>query len=484
MKGLKGIIASTLVLLGLASFAQNETDALRYSQYDMTGTARNVGLGGAMSALGADLSAMSVNPAGVGVFNRSEMGISTQLGIGFTNGTFLGQESSDSKANFNIGNAGAVLRIKNKRGNQESVNRWKSFAIGLNYTRLQNFHRNTSLSGTNNASSLVDEYVAAANGYAPGELPSVSPFGANLAWESYLIDENGSGGYSQNILPNYGQEQRITENTQGAMAQADLLFGGNYANTLYIGGSIGYQNVNFRREQTHTEVAPSESSTDFNNFSRTEYLRTTGSGVNLKFGLIYRPLDWFRMGASVHTPTFFNMRESFSTNVHSNFDTGSYSIASPEGSFEYKLTTPFRANGGLAFVIARMAVISAEYEYVDYSSARFRSSNTFLTAENENVRARLHWVGNVKAGVEVKLGVFSLRGGFAMNGDPYTGGYSLRDSRYSLGVGWKFRHFIFDVTYLMQNREQDYVVYSTDLVPPAEIQTQTHSLMGSVGVRF
>ena len=485
MKGIQSIWTATLMMMAVISYGQNETDALRYSQFDMTGTARNVGLGGAMTALGADLSAMTVNPAGVGVFNRSEMGITTQLGIGFTNGTFLGQESSASKSNFNVGNAGFVIRIKNRRGNEESVNGWKSFSLGLNYTRLQNFHRNTSLSGENNSSSLIDEYVAAANGYSPDQLPDASPFGANLAWQTWLIDQYGPlSDYHRNVLPNYGQEQRITETTSGAISQADLLFGGNYSNTLYIGGSIGYQNVNYRKEQDHSEVAPFDSTNGFNNFSRIDYLRTTGSGVNLKFGLIYRPVDWFRVGASIHSPTFFSMKENFSSTIISNFDTASFSYSSPEGYFDYRLTTPFRANGGIAFVIAKMAVVSVDYEYVNYSSARFRSSNTFLTAENANVRSRLHWAGNIKAGAEVKLGKFSLRGGFGMNADPYSGMLSLRDSRYSLGVGWKFRHFYVDVTYLLQNQEQDYVVYNLDLVPPAEVQTRTHSLMGSVGVRF
>lgn len=475
-------ITFSLALVSVLGFAQNEIDALRYSENDITGTARFMGLSGAMSAMGNDLSAITVNPAGVAVFNKTQLGFSTGIAGIETEGSFLGQNSSDLRMNLNIGNAGFVARFK-RRNQAAGTQGWKGFSMGLNYTRLQSYHRNSYFEGVNYNSSLIDQYVYDAEGT---EFTQLNAFGSDLAWRTWLIDTSagGTSSYDRNVLDNYGQIQQVQETTKGFKGQADLTFGGNYANTLYIGGSIGYQHINFRSERNHTEVAPDDTSSLFREFTRTDYLRTSGAGVNLKFGLIYRPADWFRIGASIHSPTFFNMEENYSSAITSTFDTISYSAASPEGAYDYRLQTPFRAIGGLAFVVARMAVISMEYEHVDYSMARFRASDYSFSTENTNIKNSLKSVGNIRAGVEVKLKSFLIRGGFGMNSDPYTGKFDLNDSKYSLGFGWKGRHFMFDLAYQLQREKSLYVPYDVSLIDPIDVVVNSHNVMASVGVRF
>ena len=68
----KIIIAFSCIFAFAYAEAQNEIQALRYSQYTLFGTARYQGMGGAMDALGGDFSAASVNPAGLGIYRKSE----------------------------------------------------------------------------------------------------------------------------------------------------------------------------------------------------------------------------------------------------------------------------------------------------------------------------------------------------------------------------------------------------------------------------
>ncbi len=476
------ILSIITVLLVFSGFAQNETDALRYSENDITGSARFMGLSGAMSAMGNDLSAITLNPAGVAVFNNTELGISTGIAGIVSEGAFLGQNSSDTRMNVNIGNAGFVARFKRKQA-EAGTQGWKSFSMGLNYTRHQSYHRNTYFEGVNDQNSLLDQYVYNAQGT---DFTQLNSFGSGLAWETWLIDtpSGSTSSYIRNVLDNYGQQQQIQETTKGSKGQTDLSFGGNYANTLYIGGSIGYQNISFRSERNHTEIAPDDTASSFNQFTRTEYLRASGSGVNLKFGLIYRPADWFRIGASIHSPTFLSMEENYSASITSTFDTIGYNASSPEGSYNYRLQTPFRVVGGMAFVVAKTAVISMEYEHIDYSLARFRASDYSFSTENTNIQNSLNTVGNIRAGVEVKLKDFFIRGGFGMNSDPYSGKFDLNDSKYSLGFGWKGRHFMFDIAYQLQREKTLYLPYDASLISPIDVVISSHNVMASVGVRF
>ena len=478
----KKILIAGLAILSLPGFAQNELDALRYSENDITGTARFMGLSGAMSAMGNDLSAITLNPAGVAVFNKTQLGFSTGIAGIVSEGSFLSQTSSDTKMNVNIGNAGFVARFKRKNISAGTQG-WNGFSLGLNYTRQQSYHRSSYFEGVNNNSSLLDQYVDDAEGT---DFTNLNPFGAGLAWETWLVDTSAGGisSFDRNVLDDYGQQQQIQETTKGSKGQTDLSFGGNYANTLFIGGSIGYQNINFKSERNHTEVAPDDTSSMFREFTRTEYLKVSGSGVNLKLGIIYRPADWFRIGASIHSPTFFNMEESYSSAMTSTFDTISYSATSPEGSYDYRLQTPFRAIGGLAFVVARMVVISMEYEHVDYSMIRFRASDYSFYTENTNIKNSFKSVGNIRAGVEVKLMSFLIRGGVGINSDPYTGKFDLNDSKYSLGFGWKGRHFMFDLAYQLQRERTMYVPYDVSLIDPINVVVNSHNVMASVGVRF
>ncbi|MGB1317802.1 MAG: hypothetical protein ACPG5W_06335, partial [Flavobacteriales bacterium] len=240
-------------VLGSQVFAQNEIDALRYSQVDVLGTARYSAMGGAFGALGGDMSSMSVNPAGIGVFNKSTGSATFSILSAGTEATYLGSNTSDNKLNMNIGNGGFVARFKRKNGSDKQW-AWKAFHIGASYNRTANFQRRTEVVGLNTASSLVDSWVGQLNtagveytDISTDLAPGAEFTNAFLGWGTFLLDTmpGSTNSYFNNAAPFYGQTERITETTKGSMGEIALSFGGNFGNTLYIGATVGIPRINY-----------------------------------------------------------------------------------------------------------------------------------------------------------------------------------------------------------------------------------------------
>ncbi|MCB0754051.1 MAG: hypothetical protein KDB98_00555 [Flavobacteriales bacterium] len=490
---MKRIVAFFLTLLLLQPvMAQNELDALRYSQLNVVGTARYSAMGGAFGALGGDMTTLSVNPAGIGVFNLSTGSITLGILSASTDATYLGSTSADNKLNLNVSNAGFVARFKRKKAADKQW-AWKSFHLGVSYNRTANFQRRTSVIGVNTQSSILDGWVNQLNseGINYNDIPfDIVPGGVSapgyMGWQTFLIDTapGSVDQYLRNVLPYYGQTQQVTEVTKGSMGEVAVSFGGNFGNAFYIGGTIGIPRLNYELERRYTESDTQDTIANFSSFSRTDYLQASGTGFNIKFGMIYRPAKWIRLGAAIHSPSFFEVDEAYSSVIISNLDGAQYSQSTLDGTFDYSLQTPFRAMRSLAFVIGKVGVVSADYEYVNYSLARFRSRNYSFDAENTSVSNRLNWAGNIRVGTEWRIKSFSIRGGFALNADPYTSQLNFDDTRYSLGAGIRLKRFFVDLTYALHRTVGDYAVYDLGAPNLASTVTLDHNVLTTVGFRF
>jgi len=481
-----------MLLLGHA-MAQNEFDALRYSQLNITGTARYTAMGGAFGALGGDMTTLSVNPAGIGVFAKTEASFTLGILSTSSDAKYLGTTASDSRLNLNIGNAGFVARFNRKKG-EEKQWAWKAFHIGLAYNRTASFNSRTSVVGVNTQSSYIDQHVNALNAFSG--VNSNSPynieqfgFGTGLLYDAYLFDpvydaDTNFVGFGRAVLPNYGQTESVTEVTRGSMGELALSFGGNFGNALYFGLTVGIPSVSYEVDRRYNERDSQDTIANFNSFTKRDNLSVSGNGFNVKFGLIYRPVQWLRIGAAVHTPTFFEMDETYSSAVTSDVFGTQYNVSSPQGLFNYSLETPFRAIGSLGFVISKIGIISADYEFVDYRMARMRSSTYSFDAENTRVQNSLSHVGNIRIGTEWRLDIVSLRAGFAINGNPFTGAYSMDDTRYSLGGGLRLGRWNLDLTYMLHRWAGTYEVYSPALTPVADITMLNHNVMFTTSFKF
>jgi hypothetical protein len=482
MKRLKILIASSALIISVTASAQTDVDALRYSMIYFGGTARYSSMGGAFGAIGADFSSISTNPAGLGVYRKNEFTLTPSIYTGTTSSTYNGETNKDTKYNLNLSNLGLVFT---KKINSKDESGWKSinFAFGLN--GYDNFNNRMAIEGKNNSSSMMDVYHSAAQGLTPDNLDQ---FSTQLAFNTYLIDTlNGSKNYISNV-PSGGVLQQKTLETSGGMHEIVLATGANYNNKLFIGGTLGISYIRYVEQSSYNETY-ADTNTNFKNFTLNEDLATTGSGYNFKFGLIYVPIDLemlkVKIGAAVHTPTFFVMHDEWSKTMNSSFQNGNYSANSPQGSFDYTLTTPMRAIGSIAFQIGQYGTISADYELVDYSEAELNSSTYNYLNENRLIQSEYTATNNLRIGAEAALGMFSLRGGYAIYGSPYKSGIN-NGKRTSItgGFGVIDKNYFLDFGYVYSKAEEDYYLYNSSQINTVKNKMTSNNFLVTLGFKF
>lgn len=480
-----------IILIALAAgvlngVAQNEVDALRYSRLSVVGTARYSGLGGAFGALGADFSSLSVNPAGIALFRNSEFSITPSLYMANTISDYYGEKNTDSQSNFNLGNIGFVS-VTNSGGGQNSSLRKVMFGFGLN--RTNNFNNRAIIQGFNNKSSLLATYVDEANGHPAKDLNN---FGTGLAYDTYLIFNDSTSLLVYHAdMPNGGVTQRKNIETRGSMNEMVFSMGANLLDKFYIGATLGVPYVRYFEQSSYSENDNLKRNKYFQSFKQTNTLSTTGSGINFKLGIIYKPVDFIRIGAAFHTPTYYRkMTDNWSSTIASLFDTiiannqNSFNSSSPKGEFQYSLTTPLRAIGSIAFIFGKHGLVSADYEYVDYPSARFSPDTSFSYA-NDAIRNKYKGTGNFRLGTEWKYGQFSFRGGFGLEGDPYKSGINnYQGSSYSFGLGLREKEYYVDLGFVHTSRSEDYYLYDPAYVDPSRNKVQGNSILLTFGMRY
>lgn len=474
-------------------FGQTDIDALRYSRSVFGTTARSLSMGGAFGALGADFSVLSQNPAGIAVFRRSEFTISPMFNYTSSQSEYLKISNDDGRLNFGFTNFGAQFHrnIKNGHG-------WKNWNFGIGYNRNNNFSGRISYEGLNSDNSLLDYYLEElqSNGIDPANIYDEASFETGQAFSIYLIDSiNGNQYYT--ALPNAGELQRRSKRSRGSHGEWDLSFGGNYNDRLYLGVTLGIGSVRYIEDSKYEEIDVNNlhdtiGGLDFSSFTLNQYLNTSGTGINLKAGVIYRPADWVRVGLAFHTPTFYNLSDDYSAFLISRFSDGTEYISQTlQGAYDYDLTTPFKAIGSVAFIIGNYGLISGDYEYIDYSTSKLDSRDYNFNEENNSIESKYTSASNIRVGGEYRYDIFSFRLGGAYYGTPFQSGLNSRSEDqhqlfYTGGLGIKGKNMFVDFGYSFGQWSEFYQPYSlnTEEVPSVRIKTNDHRLMVTFGVKW
>lgn len=462
---------------------QTSGDALRYSRIFYSGTSRFVGMGGAFGAVGADFSTLAINPAGIGLYQSSEISLTIAPMISNSQSDYYGSISTDNKVNFSLGNFGFIFTIKPSKNKSGGL---KNFNFGFGMNRQNDFNNKVYISGENPTSSMIQSYVNVLN--TDGTPPSDYPFDIGLAYDCNLIYQDSMSGRYLCDARYGGVHQSKIINSYGSINEMDFSFGGNFNDKLYFGITIGVPFIRYYENSLYQESDNADTIPEFNYAKYWYSLQTHGTGVNFKAGIIYRPLNWFRVGLSVHTPTWYpSMQDEWYSSMESNFTTTAWNSTrySPIGNYSYQLVTPFRATCGLAFMLGQYGLISADYEYVNYSQARFTSSRDNFSEINREIQNSFQSWGNIRLGTEWRIQDFRIRGGFAYYSNAYTGNIN-NDQRYqaSGGIGYRGRYFFADVSYVWSMTEEDYYLYDASMVDPSHNTYYTHSVLTSIGIRF
>jgi len=472
--------------------AQTDADALRYSQSSIAGTARFTSMAGAFGALGGDYSSIAINPAGLGIFRKSEFSISTSLYMSNTTTDFLGQSATENKFNFNIPNFGFVfthLTAADKKGEPG----WKSVSVGIGMTRLNNFHSHSFYESLNKDNSLLNHFVETANGTS-----SLDPFYEQLAFDAGLIyPENDSSDIYVSDMGEPGTypiTQRRSSTTRGGISEWDFSLGANYNNLVYLGGSIGITSLRYLEESIYSEEDKANIIPVLNNYSLEQDVTTSGTGVNLKLGVIVRPAEWVRIGAAFHSPTFYaNMRDDYKNIIRSSLENIPTSPAeSPDGSYEYSMVTPLKAVGSVAFIIGKTGLISADYEFIDYSGSRFDASDASFSGVNDEIRTKYTAAGNLRLGGEYRLDAISFRAGGGLYGSPFSTQRKISGSDYSKtyltgGIGIRDKNYFIDLGYAYSESNeyyQPYTLLNNVAVAGSKNKVANHNFTITFGVKF
>lgn len=499
---MKQICKYTLLLCNFSLttmlFGQNEEDVYRYSQLQFGGSARSQGVAGAFGAVGADFSVLSTNPAGMGRYRESDFSFSPTLNFSSNQTTFRGNITLDNKQNFNFNNIGIVGVSK---ASAESPSMWRAVQFGFGYNKLANFNNRYTIEGVSNNSLSK---VLAVNGFFIDELDlnKQQPFGAGPAYSAWLIDPYDASGKTiyttQMYVDSVFHSHRVT--SKGGIGEWAFALSGNYNEKLYVGGSLGFQKINYQRETNHSEASLIDT-TSLSSFTYTEKLKTTGNGVNLKLGVIFLPIKSIRIGLAYHTGTnYYNMVNNYNTIVETNFNTitlernqYNYKASSPLGVFRYKMKTPNRLLGSLAIVVKKKGLISIDYEHLDYRKGLLKkhpysNDNYTFTSENEKVKTSFKQAGNLRIGAEYRLtNLVMLRGGVARLQNGYIPELLTQTKptmMYSFGFGYRSKYFYFDAAYTLTQTQQDYYMYDPYLVNNTQINRNISNIYTTVGFKF
>lgn len=477
------ICGATALLFAMMCTAQNEQDVLRYSRIGFGGTARTVSMGGAFGALGGDMSVMMTNPAGLGVYRKSDFSFSPSFFNQTVNSSYSDTTSNDFRFNMKFDGVGFVIA---SRPEIRTDHGWQMLTMGITYNRSNAFQANLRMTG-NSTTSLMDSWVRSARGTG---FSSLDPFNEGLAWNTYMIDPLGGDTtqYIDRVPDGDIVTQLKTVTIRGGMGEWAFGAAGNYDNRIYIGASIGIPTVKYEEQTYYSEKERYDTVSNFDFFSFEQYLETKGRGINFKAGVIFRPTDFVRVGIAFHSPSSIKLTDTYFSNMTSILGDTVRTWDSPNGNYRYTVRTPMRVIGSIAFVAGKFALLSVDYEFVDYSEGKLKSPDYAFFDENAAVREKYKGAGNLRVGAEVKFVPFSFRAGVAYYGSPYKSTVNNEVARTSItgGVGYRDPDdaFYVDLAFVSQRFTENYYFYDQSLVDPVVNKWKSINILLTFGLRF
>jgi hypothetical protein len=458
-------------------------------------------MGGSQVALGGDYSSAFSNPAGLGMFNKSEFTITPAFSTYSSSASYLGNVDDATKSKITVPGLSAVFHMPIDKSGFVSG----SFAISLN--RSNDFNRSTFYHGTNQQTSIIDSFIDNAFGSTTSQF---DPTGFNyntptgLAYYNYLI---GPKSITDSSLPDdeYFTDVKGIPNQQediqttGASNQWNFAYGINYKDLLFFGAGIGVSSLKYKSQKVYSESFDNDQV--FSNLQLDESLSVKGNGINATLGAIVRPVDFLQVGLSFTTPTYYQFTETYSADMSSkwkNFDyygdgseiLNNVSTNTDIVTSDYSLTTPMKLSTGVAF-LSKYGIISGDIEYTNPSRAKY-SSNTqgvSFKEDNDGIKSAFKSVINYRVGGEFRYKILRVRAGYAMQASTYASSFGLDNSIKSIsgGVGIRLKKFYSDFALISStgmNFYQPYTFFDGNGNPQVDLDTKTVTGMLTFGFSF
>ena len=519
---MRKIFTITLSAISLVTMAQDPyLNNTLISTSDLFGTSRFVGMGGAMGALGADISTISSNPAGLGMFTKNEMSVTAGA-------SWLHNNTADGIAGTfgQFNQIGAVASFKGT-GKLRNIN------LAFNYQKKADF--NHSFFGeTHTLASWADQL----NGLAGEAYDNRNYLYGNpdSYYNTLYYLAETSGLFDDVIIKSSDDPNSTLAVTRGSLSAYELNLSTNLDNRFFFGLTLGFDNLEYRRGTDYWEQRTDELG-QIQDFGYVNEQVISGTGFNLKFGTIIRPFESssFRFGITVETPTWYDLKyiddQSLTTKYYWDDKAGMAFYDPTPGQYhthyvydlsdsyinylEYSLTTPWKVRAQMGSTVSTRFAWGLEYEFANYpgTSTRYPSEygGTTVDRDFKDITATmLSPQHTLRAGVEFKpVSALSLRAGynyitstttpdsywdpyFSDNALAYPTGLdymTLSDTHIvTCGLGYRYKWFYADLAYKYRNQTGRYYAFDSyySNVPNTSIPVNlgTHSITATIGVRF
>lgn len=508
MKKIFSLMAAAM--LTTAATAQETYDNAPLAQKDLNGTARYVGMGGAMEALGADISTMGTNPAGIGMFRRSVINGS----FGFSSQSDAEEFNGADKTKMSFDQAGFVYSMRS--GRSSFVN------FGFTYNKSRNFNQILTAAGRlNGASQNKLSGMKNYNGiYAlrskNGTLSSPDATCSQLDYlysnvilgdgNSILVDKNGNmiGDNTDGFLiskdgfsPTFynATDYSFGRESSGYIGEYNFNISGNSNDRFYWGLTFGLYDVHYDATTRYTENLV-DGSNSIGSVTLSDRRKITGSGFDVKAGIIFRPVEEspFRVGLYVHTPTWYDLTSKNYTRLDNNLQEkyGAHDYGDINEAYDFKFYTPWRFGASIGHTVGNYLALGATYEYADYSTSDIRINDGGTVdywgnyydeshsdeAMKQNIKQSLKGVHTLKLGMEfkpernwaVRLGYNYVSPMYNTEGlkdgtiDSYGTYYSSTTdytnwkatNRITAGVGYNHKNWTIDLAYQYSQTDGDF----------------------------
>lgn len=441
----KILTAFSFAMLGVAAMAQETYDNAQLATKDLNGTARYVGMGGAMEALGADITTMNTNPAGVGLFRRSM--ITCSFGFNSLSGT---KDIGKDKTKASFDHVGFVYVMRS--GRHSYVN------FGASYTKSRNFNQIVTAAGRLNGASqnkvssmknyndfyrLEDHNGELTSQWGSNDYPDLAYNQVDYLYSNALLGGKNSeligmnangykGGYyfgdANGALDASGNPRAayydatgydFRRGSSGYIGEYNFNLSGNSKDRFYWGLTFGMYDVNYRSASVYKENLVNSAQKAIGDVTIADERTISGSGFDVKAGVIVRPIEEspFRVGLYLHTPTWYDLKTENRTTLLSNLAEGyGKGNQSTSGRYDYKFYTPWRFGGSLGYTVGNYLALGATYEYADYSYCDIRVNDggsydywgnyyeetSRDEAMKNNIKSVLKGVSTLKIGAEYK----------------------------------------------------------------------------------
>ena len=501
----KNLIYFFSLLLVFSVYSQGLEDAIRYSEGDTQGTARFKAMSGAFGALGGDISGISINPAGAAVFNTSHGVLSASTKRNNKKVLYGDGRNNSSSNDIDLHQIGAAFVFKNNKKNSP----WKKLVLSLFYERLQDFNSRFSVQG-NTSNSIGSYFEDYANGLQLGDIIAYdgetipqaysdigSSFGysnqqAFLGYYSYILEpasqDLDNTSYGSNIAPG-NFNQRYDYLSLGNNGKFSVNMALQYNEKIHLGLNLNSHFIDFEENKLLFEENTNTGSL-INEVNFENMLYTNGEGFSLQFGTIIELTDEFRFGFSYTSPTWLTLREESTQYLATVNDTdGDSYVVNPSviNIFpDYKLKTPGKITGSLAYIFGKSGLISFDYSRKNYANTSFDFGSILMNSNinnaiNENFRVS----NSYRIGTELRQKKFSFRGGYKLIESPYKNKDIYGDlSGVSFGLGYNFGNSRIDLSYLNNQRKISQSLFNQGDLGSATIDSNIADITLSLSINL